>query len=127
MSLLRMRIVRKLRVGVGLMGMLACTREPVESSPSEDAVLTEHRTALAAQATQGLGENCTTHGASECLSGVCLHTGTERDDGYFCSVNCTAAKECPEQWQCAQVYPGVAQRVCVPPSDWKAALAKPRG
>jgi len=109
------------------MGVLACTREPVESSPNEGAVLTEHRTTPAARATQGLGQSCTVHGASECLSGVCLHTGADQDDGYFCSVTCKAAEECPEQWQCAQVYPNVAQRVCIPPSDWKAALAKPRG
>jgi hypothetical protein len=103
------------------MGTLACSTEPVESSPREVApLLKEHRTALTTQATKKLGQDCTVHGRSECLTGLCLHTGAEPDKGYVCTQVCHAATECPPEWHCEQLHPGSAQRVCVPPANGTA-------
>lgn len=88
-------------------------------------MLKEHRTTLAAAATTKLGRDCTAHGASECESGVCLHTGAEPNKGYFCSKVCGAQAECPPQWRCEQVHPNLQQRVCIPPENWAGAATHP--
>ncbi|MFY0564158.1 hypothetical protein ACN28E_09935 [Archangium lansingense] len=107
---------------------LACNgrqeEAPVASPP---AVFGEHRTSPASKATKELGEDCGQHGASECLTGLCLHTQAEPGRGYFCSSTCRGQGECPEDWVCTQLHPSEATRVCIPPEGWQSASVKPRG
>lgn len=90
-------------------------------------VFGEHRTTLASKATKELGEECGQHGASECVSGLCLHTQADPQRGYYCSGVCRGLGECPEGWACAQLHPGEATRVCIPPANWQSASVRPRG
>ena len=101
---------------------------PRVPAPASVTVLTEHRP-LAAVGPPGksVGEDCTTYGRSECLSGLCLHVRPRPDAGYFCSQACRGTEECPEGWQCARLMPGGSEEgVCQPPSGWNSAVARPR-
>lgn len=123
----RVKSVRGLQC-LGLLGMLACSAQPSQSVPEvPSTAFTEHRMTRASEAHKQLGEDCTAHGASECLSGLCLRTQAEFGEAYSCSKTCKALGECPSGWKCAQVHSGASPRVCVPPVDWKAAVARPRG
>ncbi|NTX06555.1 hypothetical protein [Myxococcus sp. CA040A] len=82
--------------------------------------MSEHRPTLAAAATKEVGEECPSHGASECRSGLCLHTEADPEEGYFCSSECQTDAQCPAQWKCTQVHPSAASRVCIPSAEWKA-------
>jgi hypothetical protein len=84
----------------------------------EPPVLREHRLAVATVATKAVGEECSGAGASECSTGLCLHTGLERERGYFCSRACKALSDCPERWECRPMLPGEVTRVCIPPEGW---------
>lgn len=86
-------------------------------------VLSEHRPLKAAQALKELGEDCSRHGASECHSGLCLHAAPGRHSGYFCSLSCDSAAQCPERWACAQMFPAPGGSVCVPPPQWAGGRA----
>lgn len=103
--------------------------EPVRTPASESArVLTEHRPLeAAAPPSKSVGEDCTTSGRAECLSGLCLHVSPRPGEGYFCSQRCRALEECPEQWRCARLMPGGSEDgVCKPPAGWAPAVARAR-
>jgi hypothetical protein len=115
---------------VALMG--ACDMQPEETprvpAPASTRVLTEHRP-LAADSppSKSAGEDCTTHGRAECLSGLCLHVKPQPGTGYFCSQPCRGLEECPEGWRCARLMPGGSEHgVCQPPPGWASAVAQPR-
>ncbi|MBN1207282.1 MAG: hypothetical protein JXB05_20525 [Myxococcaceae bacterium] len=97
-------------------------------SPASRRVLTEHRPLIPSHPpSKSVGEDCTTYGRAECLSGICLHVKPRRDAGYFCSQMCLGTAECPEGWRCARLMPGGAEDgVCQPPSSWVSAAAQPR-
>jgi hypothetical protein len=90
-----------------------CSKSQTEPATAKE-VLTEHRPLRAEKATKQLGEDCTANGDSACLSGVCLHVKPGRKEGYVCSRACQSSQECPQNWQCAQVYPTPQGRLCVP-------------
>jgi hypothetical protein len=98
------------------------------SSSSEDQrpdknVLTEHRPLIASKASKQLGENCTVYGRTECLSGICLHVGPDKNTGYFCSSTCSQREDCPSEWRCNQLHPGSGGSACVPPTGWAGMAA----
>lgn len=66
--------------------------------------------------TKKVGEDCTAHGASECVSGLCVHTSPKLGEGYVCAALCE--RGCPDGWQCSQL-PG-AEGMCLPPKGWVA-------
>ena len=81
--------------------------------------LSEHRVSPTMHAPdKALGDDCTTHGASECLSHLCLHVGG-RDKGYVCSQSCSENASCPTRWRCRSMSLSASQPVCVPPSPEK--------
>ena len=74
----------------------------------------EHRpSALSANPTRKLGEDCTEHGADECLSHRCLHTGASPTTGYLCTEACGPASPCPDGWRCVRVHPSTEASVCL--------------
>lgn len=101
---------------------------PRASTPTSARVLTEHRPLVAAGPPgKSVGEDCTTYGRAECVSGLCLHVRPRPDEGYFCSQSCLNTEECPEGWRCARLMPGGSEEgVCQPPSGWGSAVASPR-
>lgn len=105
---------------------------PQEQTPGDTPaplrVLTEHRPpASHATPDKQVGEDCTAHGYTECVSGLCLHVVPTRGQGYFCSQTCHESTDCPRDWRCVQVMPGRSGAgVCQPPSGWVAAPAAPR-
>jgi hypothetical protein len=117
----------------GALLLWAC-QEPPEEAPRAPAaqpggrVLTEHRPlAAASPPSKSVGEDCTTYGQAECLSGLCLHVRPQRNAGYFCSQACRATEECPEGWRCARLMPGSPEAgVCQPPPGWVSAEAQLR-
>jgi len=110
----------------------ACDVQPEEAphvpAPASARVLTEHRPLVAVgPPSKSVGEDCTTYGRAECLSGLCLHVRPRPDSGYLCSQACRGLEECPEGWQCARLMPGGSEEgVCQPPSGWVSAAASPR-
>ncbi|HYI02787.1 hypothetical protein [Hyalangium sp.] len=109
----------------------ACDVQPEEAprvpAPAGAKVLTEHRPLTAASPpSKSVGEDCTTYGRSECVSGICLHVKPQPGAGYFCSQTCRDLEECPEGWRCARLMPGGSEDgVCQPPSSWVSAVASP--
>jgi hypothetical protein len=96
---------------------------PRAPAPVSAGVLTEHRP-LAAIGPPGksVGEDCTTYGRAECLSGLCLHVRARRDGGYVCSQVCREPGDCPEGWQCRHLMPGGSEDgVCQPPAGWSSS------
>jgi hypothetical protein len=85
-------------------------------------VFSEHRFLQATQPTKQLGEDCTTYGASECLSGLCLHYKHNPAEGYACSKQCEGDLECPEDWRCTSAHPTPGSEFCVPPSEWSPII-----
>lgn len=96
-------------------------------APAPVRVLTEHRPlASNSPPDKQVGEDCTAHGYTECVSGLCLHALPTRGQGYFCSQGCLGSSECPRDWRCVQVVPGnLRSGVCQPPAGWVAAPAGP--
>ena len=101
--------------------LIACTG----TSPSHDiakevdeksgaSVLTEHQFSVSAKKAKRIGEDCSLHGSSECLSGVCLHTSPHRHAGYICSQTCSSTSDCPANWSCVQGLLGEVSGVCMP-------------
>ena len=131
-SALAGRFGRWFALGCGVAWMWGCEVRPEEAPrvpvQVSAGVLTEHRP-LAAIGPPGksVGEDCTTYGRAECLSGLCLHVRPRRDGGYFCSEPCHALEDCPEGWQCARLMPGGSEDgVCQPPTSWASSVARPR-
>ncbi len=91
-----------------------------------EQVFSEHRPLQVSRATKQLGEECTEHGGSECLSSFCLHVRPDRNAGYFCSRSCATSFDCPMDWSCAQIYPSAEASFCVPPATWQARVAAAR-
>jgi hypothetical protein len=88
------------------------------SSPhSIPKVFGTSRGAVTETATKELGQDCTEFRSSDCLSGLCLHTGSLPSEGYVCSKRCADSSECPSTWSCTQVFPSDDGHLCVPPSE----------
>src|SRR5207248_1212479 len=84
----------------------------------------EHRPSKTVNiATRHLGEDCTAAGYRYCISQLCGHFASAPESGYFCTRKCGASVDCPQQWNCAQVFPGPGGSLCVPPAAWHAAVA----
>lgn len=101
-------------------------QEPGDGSTPPVRVLTEHRpVASSYPPDKQVGEDCTAHGYTECISGLCLHAVPIRGQGYFCSKSCLDSSECPRDWRCVQVMPGSSgPGVCQPPAGWVSAPAE---
>jgi hypothetical protein len=137
MILLRSRVSRRPRArrhalhALVLLVLSACEVPPAPEPPDVPAssvrILTEHRPrASTAPPDKQVGEDCTAHGSTECLSGLCLHAVPTRGQGYFCSQTCLGSSECPPEWRCVQVVPGNPRAsVCQPPAGWVSAPAAP--
>jgi hypothetical protein len=97
---------------------IACGDTVSEVFPPKP-VFTEHRPLKTEKASKQLGEDCTTSGASECLSGTCFHYKPSPREGYVCSQLCQTDEGCPPLWSCTSIYPGEGNRFCTPPQDWK--------
>ncbi len=99
---------------------------PQESNRTEpEHPITEHRTVKAERPTGQLGDDCTSNGASGCLSGICLHTQPDHKSGYFCSQRCNSAAECLPGWTCAFIHPGIQTTLCIPPATRKSSDPRP--
>lgn len=94
-----------------------------QSSPPEDAAIPQRRAAVLSEyvptpapmgPTKPTGSDCTAHGASECLTGTCLHVGEKPGEGYVCSHSCESASECPPGWTCSSILPPPASAFCFP-------------
>lgn len=115
--------MRRLLTLALLLPWLGCTGKDEQSPVQAPTPLTEHRLRAAAEAHRKVGESCAQGGASECLSGLCLHVKPDPADGWFCSTSCTASR-CPEGWACNQLTPGASDSVCVPPPSWAGQAAR---
>jgi hypothetical protein len=62
-----------------------------------------------------VGADCRVGGRGRCRSGQCLHSGLESDDVYFCSSECVADRDCPEDWSCQRVE-GLGKAFCAAPT-----------
>lgn len=92
-------------------------RSTVEAHPATVPVLTEHRFKPGKAGAKATGEECSVAGPGECADGLCLHVGSGRDTGYFCSRRCEVRRECPSGWRCGSIHPSdPGSRVCIPPS-----------
>lgn len=121
-----------LGVSTALLGACGVALEREEEvawgpAPAAGRVLTEHRPLSASSPpSKSVGEDCTTYGRGECLSGLCLHVKPGRAAGYFCSQMCRGNEECPERWHCTRLMPGGTQDgVCQPPPGWVSSVALP--
>lgn len=118
-----------LLVGCGEASLLATEegQEPRSEPAALAPVFSERRpTALGASPTKRLGEDCTTHGASECVSRLCVHAKLQPFAGYYCSVPCLGLEDCPAEWQCVRSRAGTRLGLCIPPPDWNGAAAQAR-
>jgi hypothetical protein len=89
-------------------------RAPPAPAPTAVRVLSEHRPAPVDTPSKEVGEDCTAHGRSDCLSGVCLHVRPGLGQGYVCSRACAGPAECPATWQCARSRAASTRGLCVP-------------
>lgn len=85
--------------------------------------------ALSANATRlQLGEDCGVGGGPSCVTGLCLHTKPQPNEGHVCVMTCDSTEDCPDGWACVAPIPGPgpAAEFCVPPSGWvpRAVAAK---
>jgi hypothetical protein len=85
-------------------------------------VVTEHSFLIAAQSTKRLAEDCTTYGASECMSELCVHYKHDPATGYVCSRPCEFDSDCPAIWRCVSTYPVKGSEFCIPPADWEPTV-----
>lgn len=96
------------------------------SKPAEASdILTEHRPLKADHPDGKLGDDCTEHGASACLSGLCLHTKPGPRSGYVCSQPCASASDCPSRWTCGAIHPASTQLLCIPPVGRNSGHSSP--
>jgi hypothetical protein len=115
-----------------VLASFSCARAPSEAQSRAyqvPQVFTEHRFLRAAPETpkKQLGEDCSTYGASECLSELCFHAGADPSRGHVCSKACNSDEACPEAWTCRSVYPTPGSSFCAPPTEWtpKATRSRP--
>jgi hypothetical protein len=93
-------------------------------SSRETVPFSEHRPAEAVRvATQHLGQDCSAAGYRACVSQLCGHFSPAPESGYFCTRKCATSVDCPQDWNCAQVFPSEAGSLCVPPAGWHARVA----
>lgn len=100
--------------------LAACQRSAPDSDPppahERAPVLSEYvPTPSPDGPTKRIGDDCTAHGASECVSGTCLHVSPKPGEGYVCSRTCTATADCPPGWTCSSLLPAPASALCLPP------------
>lgn len=70
-----------------------------------------------AQTKKVFGQSCNEFGKAECMSGICLHAGADREAGYVCTQTCGSEfRGCPPGWNCQTAVPGGSTRLCVPTS-----------
>jgi hypothetical protein len=92
-------------------------RKVTDSRGESSPVVGEWRPAPSNKpADKQVGEDCSAHGASECVGALCVHAKAERGSGYVCSRRCQADAECPATWRCVSVVPGAQEAVCLPPA-----------
>lgn len=80
-----------------------------------------HQALTGGSGTKRTGQDCTTFGASDCASGICLHTHPEPSAGYFCTTRCDPSlgnDNCSPGFACIQIYPISTGFVCVPNRNW---------
>jgi len=96
---------------------LACQGEPPppqSGTPPPPPALTEHRPAeFHGRPTKNVGEPCSTYGAAECVSSLCVHT-SDRERPYVCSNACQVDTECPQKWRCIRPHPSAESSICIP-------------
>ena len=127
-----MRNAHRLSIGVAAIAVaVACGMglSDRDATQTQVPVLTEHRPLGTGTSTRQLGEDCTTRGAGDCQSSICLHHGSRPSSGYICSSACDSEHECPTGWRCASIHQGLNSRFCIPPSGWtpKATVARMKG
>src|SRR5690606_12565582 len=66
--------------------------------------------------TRGVGQSCSSWGASDCKGGVCLKVAPLPNPLQVCTRHCEAPGECPSSWQCIAARPG-GPKLCVPPIE----------
>ncbi|RKG81649.1 hypothetical protein D7V88_26120 [Corallococcus terminator] len=103
--------------------MLACTPQgeaqvaPAPDDKMDVKVVTEWRPKAVDRNAPKLavGESCVEGGDSSCESGRCVHMpGAGLGQGYYCTRECTRTAECPAEWPCVKVAPGVSEGLCQP-------------
>jgi len=109
-----MNRVAGLLVAVGLLGGCVLRADDDSEVPAPDPVFSQHQPVPAESPHLSVGEDCSRTGASGCMSGLCLHTSPEKDEGYLCSTACTSSADCPQGWMCTETYPGPNSQFCVP-------------
>jgi hypothetical protein len=93
------------------------------NSATPSVQITEHVFQLNGSAGKQTGEDCTTYGQTDCLSGICFHYQADPTVGYVCTTRCGSNENCPPGWGCASVYPMPGETYCAPPSTWVPAVA----
>ncbi len=72
---------------------------------------------------QGLGDSCETHGAADCLSGICATFGAEQE----CSLACTNDAACGDaRWRCCKAI-GSSSYDCSQPANGANGICAPIG
>lgn len=108
---------------VGVVVASSCSLEPGLERPGNQLTL---RNPVSGSPTRELGEDCSQHGRSVCLSNECLHVGFETTTRYVCSKRCAVDEECPLNWRCTDTLPGGQHRYCIPRLDEGGRPAQPR-
>lgn len=100
----------------GLWGCDSSGEKPPAPAQDVSPVVSEWRPMPTTKpADKQVGDDCSVHGASECMSGLCVHVRAQRGLGYVCSARCQKSSECPSQWRCVSVIPGGQEATCLPP------------
>ncbi|MBI5479871.1 MAG: hypothetical protein HY906_13485 [Deltaproteobacteria bacterium] len=114
---------------LALSGGLACdSKDAQRAGPSapRPPVVSEHRPLAVAKATKDLGADCSAGGASECLSGLCLHTSNHLSSGFVCSRLCgQGQRPCPGGFACMQGHPSPRGMWCLATSTAAAKGGQP--
>lgn len=100
-------------------GTMASAIWAVACGPRSDfgagRAITEHRFGgTVAKRLAAVGEDCTSGGADQCATALCLHISPDPGSGYVCSTACAADADCPAAWGCVQFYPSADGLACVP-------------
>jgi len=96
-----------------------------DSSPPRKYVGTRDSLVAAAKPSKAVGESCEDHGASECLSSLCLAVATARSSqGHICTQVCQRDTDCPDQFNCGEIAPRTL--ACIPARTWVERAATPR-
>lgn len=101
-----------------------------DQNPEKVEVFSGHHFLASDKApTKSLGEDCTEGGQAECKDqgAVCFHYQSDPARGYVCSVPCASDADCPVDWTCMSMLPGVeGSRYCSPPPTWIGRVAVER-